>query len=115
MTTDNPTFTVIFNSLKPMWALDSDSGDYPSGAGSCPRRPSWFIEDFTGSLVVECSDPSLDLFSNEWHDYLADLDAAPDADVKSWTASRVTHVGDRVRIEWVPQEWDEQDRRQDVD
>src|ERR1035438_5124691 len=44
--------TIIENTLAAKISIEHDSGDYPSGAGSGPRKPKAFVEEIQGHVII---------------------------------------------------------------
>jgi hypothetical protein len=101
------TMRIVHNSLKPEWARDIDSGDYPSNAGSCARRPRRFVESIEGCLTIVCEPPDDD--EDLWRDFLDSVadDVCPTVRVTEWRRFSEAIVHDRQTIVWVAQEWEE--------
>lgn len=98
---------IVHNSLTPKWEMDTDSGDYPSNAGSCPRRPRPFVADITGSLIVTCEPPCDD--DDEWLAYVESIaeDVCPSVKITEWARFSEAIVGGRQTCVWVPREWED--------
>ena len=107
--TDTYRRTIVHNSLTPKWEMDTDPGDYPSNAGSCPRRPRPFVAEITGSLIVTCEPPDLD--EDEWRFFMADIadDVCPSVKVMEWARFSDAIVSNRQTCVWVPMEWEDVD------
>lgn len=101
--------TIAHNSLKPVWGRWTDSGDYPSGAGSSPLRSRHYVEDVEGSLIVTCEPPDYD--EDGWRDFLADIadDVCPTVCVTEWRKFSEAIVDGKQTMVWVAQEWEEID------